>query len=413
MPQGSKVVFLDTADKSVTCDGIHLLNRSSRTLLSTVLQLENEEALQLVGHRIEAVNFYDQKINSQVSFSSKLWQKSQEQWITGGLKWLGWVPPEREQTILAIRSQAVQRLLAAKIQNHKIASFLGKVKQADNSGVTLEDGTVIKPKTIVMTVPDKELMSHAQIDSSSIFYQQRVTYSYCSLADELHEAYVRSCPTGFISLVPLDNKQAFVTYCRSEKDEAVPKMDKSVYVKHLNEKLQQISDCDTQGWFSTTLSYPPLLVEERSERCDKAAFWSQVTKFCNKNVILLGDAAHTFYPYMMHETNIGLSEVSQLANLVASSYSSGSAKPVGDSYSTSARVQASTYGNLQHFLYWVTQTSSSTMKAMHALGTGLLNYMPLATYLLNEMAHGGFTSPFSLSFMSKAATSSPNPPQGK
>ncbi len=217
-------------------------------------------------------------------------------------------------------------------------------------------------------------------------------------------------PTGFISLVPLDNKQAFVTYCRGEKDEAVPNMDKSAYIEHLNEKLQQY-DYDPQDWLSTNHSYLPLLVEERSERCDKVALWSQATKFYSKNVILLGDAAHTFYPYAMHETNIGLNEVSQLVNCVAGKYSSGSAKPMGDFYNTIARAQASIYGDLQHFLYFFTQTPSYTMKAMRGLMAGTLGRIPMSELLINETVNGDFAS--FLSSIIKGPTSSPNPPQKK
>ena len=372
-------------------------------LLAMLLHIQSEDPLFLVGHRIDSLLFYDQKINAQVSFSNRLWMKSQQNMFVSWLQKLGWNPPEHEQTILAVRDSALQQLLTSKINELKHEMIQGKIVSVEGSKegsiITLEDGTQIKPKVIVSTRPDPVLSSYAQIDTKSIFYQQRMCSSFCTLSDDLNDVYIRSYPNGFISLIPLDNKQAILKYCYGEKNEVTRKLDKSAYLDKVNTQLQQISDKDTQGWFKTPLSYPPLIIDETESRTEKLLAWSQSTRFYNKNVIVLGDAAHEFYPFLLHDSNIGFNEVAVLANNVAAA--EAKKKGVGEGYNRQTTAVANTYGNLQHYLKQITQSEGFSMKCIQAFGAGLLNWFPLAAYLLNEVAYGAVTPPFSLDFMGK------------
>eukprot|EP00826_Nyctotherus_ovalis_P015488 TRINITY_DN1440_c0_g1_i21.p1 TRINITY_DN1440_c0_g1~~TRINITY_DN1440_c0_g1_i21.p1 ORF type:complete len:119 (-),score=18.67 TRINITY_DN1440_c0_g1_i21:56-412(-) len=87
--------------------------------------------------------------------------------------------------------------------------------------------------------------------------------------------------------------------------------------------------------------------------------------------------------------NINLNEISMLADVMA--------KRRGlKLYSAWAMGQSNVYGNVQHILRSITQSSGSFVKYVQAAGIGLCNQFPLATYLLNEAAHRLLQSPFSL-----------------
>ena len=205
--------------------------------------------------------------------------------------------------------------------------------------------------------------------------------SFCSMAEDLQEAYSRTYPYGLISLVPIDGKKAYIQYCYTDKFNSKFEMDKGKYVSFLNTELQKVAEKDCNLFFSTSLSYPPLLLEETSERTQQIVSWTQANNFFSKNLILLGDSAHNFYPYLLQDTNIALGEIAMFTDTVSNHRSIN----VYDRY---ARGQCNTYGNLQHFLRCVSQSDDAWAKGIQALGMGLLNACPLTAYLMNEVAHG-------------------------
>eukprot|EP01022_Parablepharisma_sp_SALTPOND_P014738 TRINITY_DN202_c0_g1_i1.p5 TRINITY_DN202_c0_g1~~TRINITY_DN202_c0_g1_i1.p5 ORF type:complete len:439 (+),score=45.29 TRINITY_DN202_c0_g1_i1:1494-2810(+) len=392
----SKIAYLESPGKTKHDPPVHLLGRASRSLLSKLLQYESEDPLFLVGHKVDSLNFYDQKINSQVAFSNNLWAKAQEHLLISLMNKIGWNIPEHEQSILAIRDVALQELLDAKIKEQGCAVLNGPIKnvesQDENAALLLEDGTQIKARTVLATKLNKALSNYGEVDTKSIFYHQRILSSFCKLTEDLQEVYVRTYPKGFVSLIPLEDNQAYLRYCYHEEDCSVEKADKNSYINHINTKLQQIAEKDTQAFFSTPLSYPPLLVEEISERTKATVSWTQAATFQHKNLVLLGDAAHEFYPFLMHDSNLAFNEISILSKCLSKS------EIVGN-YNVQAMTQAAAYGNFQHFLKSVTQTDKAWAKTLHAVGSGLLNYFPLAAYMINEAAHSPCKC--STDFMSK------------
>ncbi len=315
---------------------------------------------------------------------------------------LGWNIPEREQSTLAIRDSALQKVLDAKLDELSCKTMEGNITKieggADHSVVTLENGNQVKARTIFATKYESAIEKYGEFNMKHTFYQQKLLSSFISLADDLNEAYVRSYPGGFVSLIPLENKQAYVKWCFGGSDHEDPSgYDKELYVKKLNEKFQQVADMDTQKWVGTPLSYPPLLIEEQTKRTRRNVVWAHPNQLYNKNVILVADAAHEFYPFLMHETNIGFNEIASISNMFSQAGGSFDQSSASN-YSTASTTQANTYGYFQHYANYITQSSSSTLKSLQALGAGILSYVPLGAYLLNEVAHGGITPPFSFGF---------------
>lgn len=345
----------------------------------------------LIGHKIDALNFYDLKISSQLSFSNKLWDKTQESSVVSFFSRLGVQVPELSQTILGICDVALQELLEAKA--HAASPILaGKIKEVHDVDrrpvVTTEDGETIKAKKIFAAKLDPALAAYGKIHTNTILYQQRVVSSLCSLTEELDEAYSRSFPYGFISLLPLDGKRAYVRCCHQDELASKLEMPKTEYIKFLNGELQKESESDPL-LLSTPLSYPPILLDEVNKRLERTASWTQANSFYRNNLVLFGDAAHEYYPYLMEDQNINLNEVSMLADIMA--------KRRGlKLYSAWAMSQSNVYGNVQHILRSITQSSGSLVKYLQAAGIGLCNQFPLATYFLNEAAHRLLQSPFSL-----------------
>jgi len=371
---------------------VHLLNRSSQSFLSSLLGYPSADPLFLIGHKIDALNFYDLKISSQLSFSNKLWNKLQDDPITNILSKLGVYIPEFSQTILGICDIAIQELLNSKVHDTGCSILNGKIKEVkDENGhpmIIMEGGEIIKAKKIFAAKLDPALINYAGIRSKSFIYEQKIMSSMCSLGEELEEAYSRSFPYGFISLLPLAGKRVYVQCCYNDTSDSKLQLDKTSYIEFLNGELQKESENEPL-LFSSSLSYPPILLEEVSKRSEKIATWRQANTFYKNNLVLFGDAAHEFYPYLMEDLNINLNEVAMLADMIAR-------KKSLRVYSLWAMGQANVYGNVQHLLKDITQSNGAFIKSIQAAGIGLVNYFPLATYFLNEAAHRLLQSPFIL-----------------
>jgi len=400
-----KIIYLKSGQGNVKEDKVHLINRAGRQFLAGLLKMgDNDQALFMVGHKINALNFYDQKISSQLSFGNQLASKSQEHLLVNFTKSLGWNLPDRDQNTLAITENVLNNLLEARLKElpcEVIESEINHIEQKDNLiNVRLLENKEIKTRKIFSTKNDVTILKYSEIDMQYQFYSQKMLSSFFSLADDLDEVYVRSFPGGFVSIIPNREKQAYVRWCFGTGNEFEnPKSHNAeTYATLLNEKFQQVSEHDTQRWIGTPLSYPPLLISEISPRIEKSVTWTHASKYNNKNVILLADAAHEFYPYMMHDTNINLNEIMLISNAI----NQNAWNP--DLYSATAISQANGYGYFQHYLNYITQSNSTTLKYLQALASGLMNYFPLGGYFLNEIAHGGITPPFSFKYVPKIFT---------
>lgn len=380
------IVYLPTISQKTP--EIHLLGRESRKLISTLLKYENDEPLFLIGKKINSMNFYDQTISSQVMLDNKLWNKAHASYLTGILtKWCGISIPEKEQTILSIRNNVLQEILDSKLrefisidENAKISKFEYDSQEKFAFHIKLADNTIIKPKFVFTSDLNSEFAKQLGLEYKSIFYKQKIASCYCALTEDLQEMYIRTLSDGFIQLIPLESKQAYLQFCYNDDNSGLEKLSKSQYLEMINKKLQTISTQNTHKFFNTPLSYPPIIVDQISDLKTRETTWKHPNTFHSKNVFLLGNAAHEFYPYLLHDSNIMLSETNEFYKDLEQT---GSISKVTES---KLMTTAMTYGNTQHLLKEITQTENVIGKTLHTIGAGLLN-CPLTAYLVNEMAH--------------------------
>lgn len=272
---------------------VHMLNRSSRKLLTSLLQSPDESSLYQAGYKIDMLTFYDQQISSQLSLGNSSGLEANKDFIKSFLGRFGWGCTENDQTICAIKNQALLDLLDKRIKDIQCENIEGAIKQVTSSEdgeiIELEDGLQIKAKTILTTEDlETKIQGFPQTEITSSYYQQKIASSFCSIPEELHEAYIRSIPGGFITMIPTKEKEVLIKYCFAKEHDYLSKLDPVAYIKHINQKLQEVAKYDTQCCTKTPISYPPQILSENTERSLESAFWKHIYMPVKGNFFMFG-----------------------------------------------------------------------------------------------------------------------------
>ncbi len=173
--------------------------------------------------------------------------------------------------------------------------------QGDRQQIQLEDGRQLSAKLLVgADGKDSAVRGHARIHAKASDYGQQALVAVVSTQHEHADtAWQRFLPSGPLAFLPLiDGRSSIVWSADSEEARQLMALDNASFCEALGEafdyRLGEVLDCSERRLFPLRRQYAERYVAPR--------------------VALVGDACHVVHPLAGQGVNLGLKDVSELAD---------------------------------------------------------------------------------------------------